>query len=141
MTDVDARLARMLDLLDAAGSGSDTAGTGTSVRLPNALKQAAALASELGLAESASELIARGLHGALVDLAQRAMLDDHYRLHPDSRPELAEVTIALAQIDGDPLGSNPRVIRKAITHLRTAGREPTPDEVLLFAGGLVAGAA
>ena len=131
----------MLDLLEAAQAGSDNAATGTSVRLPNALKDAAALASELGLAESASELIARGLHGALVDVAQRAVLDEHYRAHPQARPDLAEVTIALADIDGNPLGSNPRMIRRAISHLRAAGREPTPDEVLLFTAGLVAGAA
>ncbi len=138
---MDARLDRLLDLLDAAGSGMGSTSSGTSVRLPTALKAAAALASELGLADSASELTARGLHAALVDVAQRALLDEHYRTHPEARPDLAEVTIALAQIDGDPLGDKPRIIRRAITHLRAAGREPKPEEVLLFAAGLVAGAA
>jgi len=141
MLDMDARLSRLLDLLDEVESGADAAGAGTSVRLPNALREAATLANELGLAESASELIARGLYGALVDIAQRAVLDEHYRQHPEARPSLAEVTVALAQIDGNPLGDNPRMIRKAISHLRAAGQDPTPDEVLLFAAGLAAGAA
>lgn len=138
---MDAGLERLLDLLDSAASGTDAASSGTSVRLPTALKEAAALASELGLADSASELTARGLHAALVDVAQRALLDEHYRIHPEARPDLAEVTIALAQLDANPLGDKPRIVRRAIAHLRSSGREPQPEEVLLFAAGLVAGAA
>lgn len=138
---MDAGLERLLDLLDSATSGTDATSSGTSVRLPTALKEAAALASELGLADSASELTARGLHAALVDVAQRALLDEHYRVQPEARPDLAEVTIALAQLDGNPLGDKPRIVRRAIAHLRASGREPQPEEVLLFAAGLVAGAA
>lgn len=138
---MDAGLERLLDLLDSAASGTDANSSGTSVRLPTALKEAAALASELGLAESASELTARGLHAALVDVAQRALLDEHYRVHPKARPDLAEVTLALAQVDGNPLGEKLRIVRQAIAHLRASGREPQPEEVLLFAAGLVAGAA
>ena len=142
MLRMDSRLARLLDLLDDADNPASAGATaGTSVRLPTALKEAAALAGDLGLASSASDLTARGLHAALLDVAQRAVLDEHYRVHPRARPDLAEVTIALAQLDGDPLGEDPRLLRRAIGLLRKSGREPRPDEVLLFAAGLAAGAA
>lgn len=79
---MDPRLERLLDLLD----GSAEITVGTSVCLPGNLREAAVLAAELGLAASTTELTVRGLRDALEAFAHRAVLDAHYRSHPDAMP-------------------------------------------------------
>ncbi len=134
---MEQRLRKLLDLLDDARA--DT--VGTSVRLPTSLRDAAAVASELGLAASTTELTVRGLRDALTAFAQRAVLDAHYADHPNARPDLAEIALAMAEIDGSPLAARPDLVRRAAGEVGGVKDDPGPDDVLLYAAGLAAAAA
>jgi hypothetical protein len=131
---MDTRLERLLNLLDA--SGDDT--VGTSVRLPTNLRDAAAVAAEMGLAASTTELTVRGLREVLEAFAQRVVLDAHYKEHPEARPDLAEVALAAAEIDGSPLAARPDLVRRAAAEIGAVKDDPTPDDVLVYAAGLAA---
>ncbi len=131
---MDRRLRQLIDLLDRTGDET----VGTSVRLPANLRDAASLAAEIGLVESTTELTVRGLRDALDAFAQRAILDEHYRSHPGARPDLAEVALAAAELDGMPLASRPDIIRRAADDVASLRDDPTPDDVLLYAAGLAA---
>ncbi|HVF75100.1 MAG TPA: hypothetical protein VM938_08625 [Acidimicrobiales bacterium] len=134
---MDRNLKRLLALLDDDGTES----VGTSVRLPANLRDAAALAADMGLAASTTELTVRGLRDALEAFAQRAVLDAHYRAHPDARPDLEEVALATAAIDGSPLADRPDLVRRAVVEVHALKDDPTPDDVLLYAAGLGAAVA
>lgn len=134
---MDRRLARMLDLLDV----SDGVTCGTSVRIPVNLRDAATLATELGLTTSTSELAVRGLRDALEAFAQRAVLDAHYQAHPKAHPQLAEIALATAELDGNPLAAMPDLVRRAAAEIGTIKDDATPDDVLIYAAGLAATAA
>ena len=137
MSGVDRRLRKLIDLLDRAGGDA----VGTSVRLPGNLRDAAVVATELGLAESTTDLTVRGLRDLLEAFAQRAILDEHYRQHPDARPDLADIALATAELDGDPLAARPDVIRRAAEDVAALRTDPTSDDVLLYAAGLAAASA
>ena len=94
----------------------------------------------MGLASSATELITTGLRDRLEAYAQRAVLDAHYRAHPGVRPSLAEIAQAAAKVDGNPLAERPGLIRKAAEAVGALKDDPHPDDVLLYAAGLAAGA-
>lgn len=134
---MDRRLRKLIDLLDRAGGDA----VGTSVRLPGNLRDAAVVATELGLAESTTDLTVRGLRDLLEAFAQRAILDEHYRQHPDARPDLADIALATAELDGDPLAARPDVIRRAAEDVAALRTDPTSDDVLLYAAGLAAASA
>lgn len=133
---MDATLSRLLDLLDSLEGGT----VGTSVRLPIVLRDAATVATQLGLIGSTSELTAHGLRAALDAVAQRAVLDAHYEQYPQVRPDLAEISLAAAELDGHPLAAQPELIRCAADELARIVDDPTPDEVLAYAAGRAAAA-
>lgn len=133
---MDRRLTRLVELLDEVGEET----VNTSVRLPVRLRDAAAVAAEMGLASSTSELTVRGLRDTLEAFTQRAVLDAHYGAHPEARPDLAEVALAAAEIDGNPLADRPDLIRRAAREIRAIKDDPVPDDVLLYAAGLAAAA-
>lgn len=133
---MDRKLRRLIELLDEVGDET----VNTSVRLPVRLRDAAAVAAEMGLASSTSELTVRGLRDTLEAYAQRAVLDAHYRAYPEARPDLAEVALAAAEIDGNPLAAQPDLIRRAAQEIRAIKDDPGPDDVLLYAAGLAAAA-
>lgn len=128
MEDID----RLIDLLDSDGNAT----AGTSVRFPSHLRDAAAVAVQLGLAPSMTELAVRGLRDILEAFAQRLVLDQHYRQHPEARPSLYETALAAAELDGNPLAGRPDLLRLAADHLGTTRPDPTPDDVLVLAAGL-----
>ena len=128
---------QFLDLLDT--DAEDT--VGTSVRIPTALRDAAAVAVGLGLTPSTIELSVRGLRAVLEAFAQRAVLDAHYQAHPAARLDVAEVALAAAAIDGHPLAHRPDLVRRAAEGVRDLILDPTPDDVLAYAAGLAAAAA
>lgn len=134
---MDPRLQRLLDLLDDADGGT----VGTSLRLPVRLRDAAGLAIELGIGASTAELTVQGMRAVLEAFAQRAVLDAHYEAHPDHRPDLAEIALATAELDGHPLAAHPELIRRAAQDVARSREDPTPDDVLLYAAGLAAAAA
>lgn len=133
---MDPRLERLLDLLDAPGTDS----IGTSVRIPSNLRDAAAVAVTLGLAASTTELTVRGLRDVLEAFVQRAVLDAHYQAHPEARPDLADIALATAEIDGNPLADRPDLVRRAAAEVGSVKTDPAPDDVLLYAAGLAAAA-
>ena len=133
--DVEERLARMVELL--ASSRDET--VGTSVRIPIDLRDAAAIAAELGLADSITELTVHGLRDKLDAVANRAILEEHYRQYPEARPTLAEVALAGAYIDGNPLKDRPDLIERAAAEILAVNDDPDPDDVLHYAAGLASG--
>jgi hypothetical protein len=125
----------MVELL--ASSRDET--VGTSVRIPIDLRDAAAIAAELGLADSITELTVRGLRDKLDAVANRAILEEHYRQYPEARPTLAEVALAGAYIDGNPLKDRPDLIERAAAEILAVNDDPDPDDVLHYAAGLASG--
>jgi len=106
----------------------------TSMRIPVALSAAAAVAvDELGLAASTTTLTTDALRTALEAAVLRAALDAHYRDHPSARPDLGDVAVATAQLDGHPLAATPEVIRRAADDVAARHPDATPDDVLLWA--------
>jgi hypothetical protein len=134
---MDPHLEQLLHLLDSVSS--DT--TGTSVRLPANLRDAATLAAQLGLIGSTSELAIRGIRDALEALAQRAILDAHYRAHPGVQPDLGEIALATAQLDANPLAQRPDLVLRAAKEIDRVKQDATPDDVLLYAAGIAASVA
>jgi hypothetical protein len=132
----DPELGRLLDLLDASGEQT----VGTSLRMPVALRDAAVLASRMGLATSTTDLTVRGLRDLLQAVAQRALLDAHYGAHPLVRPDLVEIAQAAAEMDGNPLAGHPDLLRRAASEVTAMRDNPTADDVLLYAAGLAAAA-
>jgi hypothetical protein len=63
----------------------------------------------------------------------RAALDDHYAQHPEIRPDVGDIAIATAEIDGNPLAADPDRIRRAAVEIAAAHPHPEPEEVLLWA--------
>jgi hypothetical protein len=106
----------------------------TSMRLPAALRDAAAIAvAELGVAPSATALTAAALRSMLEAIVMQATLDQHYEDHPQARPKLGDLAIAAAQLDGHPLAAQPDRLRRAAAEITGNHPAATPDDVLLWA--------
>jgi hypothetical protein len=121
---------RMSELLDDAGVETSN----TSMRIPTALRAAAALAvSELGVAPSATALTTAALRAALEAAMMQAVLDDHYEHHPQARPDLGDLAIAAAELDGHPLAAQPERLRQAAAEIAAKHPGASPDDVLLWA--------
>lgn len=115
--------------------GSDMAETSnTSMRIPVALREAATLAArDLGVAPSATALTTAALRSALEAAIMQAALEDHYERYPQSRPDLGDLAIAAAQLDGNPLAAQPELIRRAAAEISARRPRPEPEDVLLWA--------
>ena len=121
---------RISQLLDS----DMTKTSNTSMRIPTALREAAALAAkELNAAPSATALTTMALRSALEAAVIRAALDEHYAQFPEARPDLADIAIATAELDGNPLAADPDRIRRAAAEMAAAHPHPEPDDVLLWA--------
>ena len=121
---------RISQLLDS----DMTATSNTSMRIPTALREAAALAArELKAAPSATALTTMALRSALEAAVMRAALDEHYAQYPEARPDLADIAIATAELDGNPLAADPDRIRRAAAEIESAHPHPEPEDVLLWA--------
>jgi hypothetical protein len=106
----------------------------TSMRIPRALRDAAALAvSELGAAPSTTALANSALRATVEAAVLQAVLDDHYVEHPDTRPALGALAIAAAEIDGHPLSSQPERLRRAAAEIAARHPHATAEDVLLWA--------
>jgi hypothetical protein len=125
-----AMIERMSQLLDAAGSETSN----TSMRVPTALRDAAVLAvTELGVAPSTTALTIAALRARLEAVIMQATLDLHYERYPEARPDLGDLAIAVAELDGHPIAAEPERLRRAAAEV--AGRHPaaSPEDVLLCA--------
>jgi hypothetical protein len=95
----------------------------------------------MGLAGSITELTVRGLRDKLDAIANHAVLEEHFRQYPEARPSLAEVALAGAYIDGNPLKDRPELIERAAARIVSLMDDPSPDDVLVYAAGLADGLA
>lgn len=106
----------------------------TSMRMPTALREAASVAvRELGVAPSATALTTAALRASLEAVVMQAVLDDHYRRHPSARPNLGDLAVAAAALDGHPLAAEPERILQAAEEISARHPGAGPDDVLLWA--------
>jgi len=123
-------LDRINTLLDADGEAT----VNTSMRLPTSLRDAAALAVEhLGVASSTTTLTAAALRIALETAVMAAALGAHYEQHPDARPPIAEIALALAAQDGSPLADHRDIVERAASDVLARHPDADADDVLLWA--------
>ena len=117
-------------LLDA---DADTT-VNTSMRLPSTLRDAASLAvRHLRVADSTTSLTAAALRRVLEAAVTEAALEEHFAQHPQARPSLAEVALALAAQDGSPLAEHPELLERAATQVLARRPDAEADDVLLWA--------
>jgi hypothetical protein len=117
-------------LLDSSDQGT----TNTSMRLPVTLRDAAAVAVQaLGVAPSTTALTAAALRAMLEAIVMQAVLDSHYQQYPHVRPDLAELAMAAAEIDGHPLACRPDLLREAADEIIRIRPDADADDVLLWA--------
>ena len=106
----------------------------TSMRIPTALRDAAALAvNELGVALSTTSLTVTALRATLEAAVMQAALDAHYDAHPESRPNLGDLAVAAAELDGHPLASDPGLLRQAAAEIVERRPAASAEDVLLWA--------
>jgi hypothetical protein len=121
---------RISYLLDDGGLETSN----TSMRIPTALRDAAALAvRELGVAPSTTALTTAALRATLEAVVMQAVLDDHCERHPQARPDLGDLAVAAAEIDGHPLAAQPERLRHAATEIAAKHPDASPDDVMLWA--------
>ena len=131
-------LARISELLDQTEDST----VGTSMRIPAALREAAALAvAELGAASSTTSLATEALRARLEAIVIEGALAAHYERHPKARPSLAELALAAAELDANPLAATPDLIRKAAKEIVKRHPEADADDVLLWAEAQASSAA
>ncbi|MBK5308315.1 MAG: hypothetical protein JJD92_16670 [Frankiaceae bacterium] len=124
----------VLDRINALLDTDDTSTVNTSMRLPAALRDAAALAvDQLGIAASTTTLTANALRAAVETAVMQAALDAHYTQHPAARPTLAEVALALAAQDDSPLANRSDLLEQAAAAVLERHPAADADDVLLWA--------
>lgn len=127
--DVAEVLDRIVALLDATTDET----VNTSMRVPVALRDAAALAVEhLDVAPSTTSLTTDALRKALELVVFDTALALHEATYPQSRPTLAEVALALAEQDGSPLAQRPDLIARAAGEVLARHPDADADDVLLW---------
>lgn len=128
-----------LDEMNRLLAATDGETVNTSMRLPVALRDAAALAVErFDAAPSTTTMTAAALRQALETLVAETALRLHYEQHPDAKPTLAEVALALAAQDGSPLAERPDLIADAAAAVAARRADADADDVLLWAEAQVA---
>lgn len=122
-------------------SVTDRRNKATSLRLNVSLREAAEVAVAHGWSPSFTALVEGSLATALGDLvagiAEQAALDQHYETHPDAQPELWEIAVAAARIEGRAVADHPELVRAGAEAL---GADGDVDTVLAWAEGALAAA-
>ena len=128
--DVMQAVARINELLESdMGQTSNT-----SMRIPTALRDAAAIAvRELGAAPSTTVLTTAALRERLEAVVMHAVLNDHFSRYPEKRPSLGDLAVAAAELDGHPLAGEPARIRQAALEVEARHPDAEPEDVLLWA--------
>ncbi|MEX2626858.1 MAG: hypothetical protein WD225_08220 [Ilumatobacteraceae bacterium] len=128
--DVLAALDQINRLLDL----DDEETVNTSMRLPASLRDAAAIAVErLGAAPSTTAMTVAALRQSIETAVMDAALHAHYEQHPDARPTLVEVALALAEQDGSPLAGRHDLLATAAEAVVLRHPDADGDDVLLWA--------
>ncbi|MEO6318982.1 MAG: hypothetical protein ABIP36_09390 [Acidimicrobiales bacterium] len=84
-----------------------------------------------GVAPFTTTLAATALRSALETAVMEAALENHFSRHPDARPNLSEVALALAAQDGSPRADHRDIIDLAAAEVMA--RRADADDVLLWA--------
>jgi hypothetical protein len=124
----------LFDLLAAFDQPSES--TVTSSRLPTVLHDAVRVAVALGMDTTANDATNQALRERVEAFALHLALEEHFREHPDTRPSLAQVALAAARLDGDPLGEDPELVAQAADEIIERWPDATPDDVLIYASAL-----
>jgi hypothetical protein len=127
----EVELFRWLDRLDR-----DDKSVVTSVRQPAALREALRVAVDLGMDATVNDATVRALRDRLETFAQRMALESHYSQHPETRPSLAEVALAAAELDDNPLSHEPALLRRAADEVVAVKPDASADDVLVWAAAL-----
>jgi hypothetical protein len=128
---------KVIDRINELLDSTDPETVNTSMRIPKALREAAALAvSELGVAPSATVLAANALRTMLEGVVMTAVLERHFEDYPELRPTLADLAIAAAELDGNPLAQQPELIHRAAAEVQRRHPDAYPEDVLLWAEAL-----
>lgn len=124
----------VLDDINRLLDADDETTVNTSMRLPATLRDAAALAVDhLGVASSTTAMTSAALRAALETVVMTTALESHYQQHPEARPSLVEVALALAAQDGSPLAQQPDLIERAAAEVTAGHPNADADDVLLWA--------
>lgn len=105
----------------------------TSVRRPRCLDAALQAAVAMGWAANANEGLNRALRDELEAFALGAALDAHLSEHAGLTPDLAGVSVAVAELRHDALADSPELIRVAAEDIVKVKSDATPDDVLVWA--------
>lgn len=125
---------KVLDEINRLLDADDDATVNTSMRLPVALRDAAALAvNHLGAAPSTTTMTAMALRQVLETIVMENALALHYEQHPETKPTLAEVALALAAQDRSPLAERAELIESAAEAVVARHPDADADDVLLWA--------
>lgn len=85
------------------------------------------------LLDVTDDAAAGALRQVLETLVMESALRLHYSQHPEAKPTLAEVALALAAQDGSPLADLPEVVAAAANAVTARHPDADADDVLLWA--------
>ena len=123
-----------IDRINELLSSTDPETTNTSMRIPKALREAAALAvSELDVAPSTTILTSNALRMFLEGTVVLAALELHYEEYPDTRPTLADLALVAAEWAESPLAQRPELLRRYAEEIAQRHPNAEPEDVLLWA--------
>jgi hypothetical protein len=87
-------------------------------------------------ATSTTALALVALRTALEALVMQAALGAHFEEHPESRPNLADLALAAAEQDANPLARTPELLRRAVDEVAFRHSGADAGDVLLRAEAL-----
>ena len=123
-----------IDRINELLGSTDPETVNTSMRIPKALREAAALAvDELGVAPSTTVMAANALRTLLEATVGLAVLELHFEEYPEARPTLADLAVVAAEWDDSPLAQRPDLIRKYAEEIVQRHPNAEPEDVLLWA--------
>jgi hypothetical protein len=123
-----------IDRINELLGSTDPETANTSMRIPKALREAAAIAvSELDVAPSTTILTANALRMFLEGTVVLAALEVHYEEYPDTRPTLADLAVVAAEWDDNPLAQRPDLLRRYAEEIVQRHQDAEPEDVLLWA--------
>ena len=123
-----------IDRINELLGSTDPETANTSMRIPKALREAAALAvNELGVAPSTTVLAANALRNMLEGTVALAALELHFEQYPEARPTLADLAVVAAEWDDSPLAQRPELLRRYAEEIVQRHPRAEPEDVLLWA--------
>jgi hypothetical protein len=123
-----------IDRINELLASTDPETVNTSMRIPKALREAAALAvSELDVAPSATVMATNALRSLLEATVALANLELHYEEYPQFRPTLADLAVVAAEWGDSPLAERPDLLRRYAEEIVQRHPNAEPEDVVLWA--------